>query len=214
MNRSSVLLTFVLATEKTHYQVLGVSAGATDEVIRRAYREQMRAVHPDVNGNIVGGSQRITEINMAWKTLSDPQLRREYDALLFNPTFSSVSSSFRNAEPIIAYSPARFPWRAMIIASVIGAVLVLIAHALTPPGKPLPVDQLLSAGSCVNIDSSLSAVEVACSQPHDAIVERLIPTDSSCPLEMGQFHDRQGMGIVCVLPARPVPGVQLPGVPG
>jgi len=214
MNRSSALLTFVLATKKTHYQVLGVSAGASDEVIRRAYREQMRAVHPDVNGNIVGGSQRITEINMAWKTLSDPRLRREYDASVFVATFSTVSNGARNIENVISYTPARFPWRAMVIASVIGAVLVLIAHALTPPGKPLPVDQLLSAGSCVNIDSSLSAVEVACSQPHDAIVKRLIPTDSSCPLEMGQFNDRQGMGIACVLPARPVPGVQLPGVPG
>jgi len=204
----------VVGTDKTHYQVLGVSAEASAEVIRRAYREKMRAVHPDVNANVVDGSQRLTEINMAWKTLSDSQLRRKYDASLFNPTYSSARSSFRVAEPIVAYSPARFPWRAMIIASVIGAVLVLIAHALTPPGKPLPVDQLLSAGSCVNIDSSLSAVEIACSQPHDAIVEQLIPTDSSCPLEMGQFHDRQGMGIVCVLPARPVPGVQLPGVPG
>jgi molecular chaperone DnaJ len=102
----------------------------------------------------------------------------------------------------------------MVIASVIGAVLVLIAHAMTSPGVPRPIDQLLASGSCVNIDSSLSAVEISCTQPHDAVVEQLIAIDRSCPLAMGQFKDRQGMGVVCVLPARPVPGVQLPGVPG
>ena len=100
------------------------------------------------------------------------------------------------------------------IASVIGAALVLVAHAMTSPSVPRPIDQLLTSGSCVNIDSSLSAVEISCTQPHDAVVEQLIAIDRSCPLEMGQFKDRQGMGVACVLPARPVPGMQLPGVPG
>jgi hypothetical protein len=203
-----------MGTERTHYQVLGVPAEASTDEIRRAYRARMRAVHPDVNLNSTDDSQRITEINLAWKTLSNIQLRRVYDASLFVSDSSFVSTGFRNTEPVLSYAPARFPWRGMIIASVIGAVLVLIAHALTSPSVPRPIDQLLSAGSCVNIDSSLSAVEISCTQSHDAIVQQLIAIDRTCPLEMGQFHDRQGMGVVCVLPARPVPGVQLPGVPG
>lgn len=203
-----------MGTDKTHYQVLGVSVEASTDEIRRAYRELMRAIHPDVNQNSAGGTQRMTEINLAWKTLSSPKLRRAYDASAFVSQNSTASSGNRNSEPVIVYSPARFPWRGMVIACVVGAVLVLIAHALTSPSAPRPIDQLLSSGSCVNIDSSLSAVEISCSQPHDAVVEQLIAIDRSCPLEMGQFKDRQGMGTVCVLPARPVPGVQLPGVPG
>ncbi len=203
-----------MGTEKTHYQVLGVSAEATTDEIRRAYRERMRAVHPDVNEGSANGSQRMTELNVAWKTLSSPQLRRAYDSSVSVSNSSFVNTGFCTSEPVISYAPARFPWRGMIIASVIGAVLVLIAHALTSPSVPRPIDQLLSSGSCVNIDSSLSAVEISCTQPHDAVVQQLIAIDRSCPLEMGQFHDRQGMGVVCVLPARPVPGVQLPGVPG
>ena len=203
-----------MGTDRTHYQVLGVSAEASTDVIRRAYRERMRAIHPDVNENSADGSQRMTEINLAWKTLSSPELRRAYDASVFVSKFSSVSSGGSNTETFISYAPARFPWRGMVIASVVGAVLVLIAHAMTSPGVPRPIDQLLSSGSCVNIDSSLSAVEISCTQPHDAVVEQLIAIDRSCPLEMGQFQDHQGMGVVCVLPARPVPGVQLPGVPG
>jgi hypothetical protein len=203
-----------MGTEKTHYQILGVSTEASTDEIRRAYRERMRAVHPDINKNSAGSSQRMTEINAAWKTLSSPQLRRVYDASVFISRHSTAGSGVGKTEPVVVYSPARFPWRAMVIASVVGAVLVLIAHALTSPSVPRPIDQLLSSGSCVNIDSSLSAVEVSCSEPHDAVVEQLIAMDRSCPLEMGQFQDRQGMGVVCILPARPVPGVQLPGVPG
>jgi hypothetical protein len=203
-----------MGTEKTHYQVLGVSAQASTDEIRRAYRERMRAIHPDVNEKSANDSQRMTEINLAWKTLSSPQLRRAYDASVFVSNSSYVSSGLRNTEPVISYAPARFPWRGMLIACFIGAVLVLVAHAMTTSSAPRPIDQLLSSGSCVNIDSSLSAVEVSCTEPHDAVVEQLIAFDRSCPLEMGQFKDRQGMGVACVLPARPVPGVQLPGVPG
>ena len=202
-----------MGTEKTHYQVLGVSVGASTDEIRRAYRERMRAVHPDINVNSANESQRMTELNVAWKTLSSPLLRRAYDASTFVSNSSFVSSDLRNSEPVISYAPARFPWRGMIIACVVGAVLVLIGHAMTSPSAPRPIDQLLTSGSCVNIDSSLSAVEISCTEPHDAVVEQLIALDRSCPLEMGQFKDRQGMGVVCVLPARPLPGVQLPGVP-
>jgi len=203
-----------MGTEKTHYQILGVSADATTEVIRRAYRERMRAVHPDVNESSVDGSQRMTEINLAWKTLSSPHLRRAYDASVFVSSSSFAGSGVRSTEPVISYAPARFPWRAIVIASLIGAVLVLIAHAFTSPGVPRPIDYLLSAGSCVNIDSSLSAVEISCTEPHDAVVKQFIAIDRSCPLDMGQFNDRQGMGVVCVLPARPIPGEKLPGLPG
>jgi len=203
-----------MGTEKTHYQVLGVSVGASADEIRRAYRERMRAVHPDINVNSANESQRMTELNIAWKTLSSPQLRRAYDASVFVSNSSFVGNGLRNSEPVISYPPARFPWRGMIIACVVGAVVVLIGHAMTSPSAPRPIDQLLTSGSCVNIDSSLSAVEISCTEPHDAVVEQLIALDRSCPLEMGQFKDRQGMGVVCVLPARPLPGEQLPGVPG
>ena len=57
---------YVMGTERTHYQILGVSAEASIDEIRRAYRARIRAVHPDVNVNSIDESQRITEINLAW----------------------------------------------------------------------------------------------------------------------------------------------------
>ena len=98
----------VMGTEKTHYQVLGVSAGASIDVIRRAYRERMRAIHPDVNVKSTNDSQRMTEINLAWKTLSSSELRRTYDESIFVSKFSSVSSGGSNTETFISYSPRGF----------------------------------------------------------------------------------------------------------
>jgi DnaJ-class molecular chaperone len=101
---------FVMGTKRTHYQVLGVSAEASTDEIRRAYRARMRTVHPDVNVNSTDKSQQITEINLAWKTLSSPQLRRAYDSSVLTTSYTSVSSGTRNAETFITYSPAKFPW--------------------------------------------------------------------------------------------------------
>ena len=104
-----------MGTEKTHYQVLGVSVGASADEIRRAYRERMRAVHPDINVNSANESQRMTELNIAWKTLSSPQLRRAYDASTFVSNSSFVNSGLRNSEPVISYAPARFPLPVLLV---------------------------------------------------------------------------------------------------
>ena len=56
MRPSLVSLMCVMGTERTHYQVLGVSAEASADEIRRAYRARMRAVHPDVNANVTDES--------------------------------------------------------------------------------------------------------------------------------------------------------------
>ena len=46
-----------MGTEKTHYQILGVSAVASTDEIRRAYRERMRAIHPDVNEKLANSEK-------------------------------------------------------------------------------------------------------------------------------------------------------------
>jgi molecular chaperone DnaJ len=61
------------------YQVLGVSADATQEDIKRAFRRLARAHHPDMNGGDPEAERRFKEVNLAYETLSDPAKRRQYD---------------------------------------------------------------------------------------------------------------------------------------
>lgn len=66
--------------ERTYYDVLQVARDASPEVIAAAFRAQMLALrkHPDLGGS-TAEAQRINE---AYEALSDPLLRRNYDAAL------------------------------------------------------------------------------------------------------------------------------------
>ena len=72
------------------YALLGIEAGATDEVIRRQFRRKMREWHPDVNKS-TGATQKTQRIIVAYKILSDPDARRRYDAE-YNRHFQSSRS--------------------------------------------------------------------------------------------------------------------------
>jgi len=66
---------------KDYYDVLGVSRGATEDQIRNAYRKLARKHHPDVNPGDKTAEEKFKEINEAYSVLSDPQKRKQYDAL-------------------------------------------------------------------------------------------------------------------------------------
>ncbi|WGL50800.1 DnaJ C-terminal domain-containing protein [Nocardioides sp. BP30] len=61
------------------YEVLGVARDADPADIQRAYRRLARQNHPDVNKQ-TGAEERFKEIAEAYDVLSDPELRRRYDA--------------------------------------------------------------------------------------------------------------------------------------
>ena len=64
---------------KDPYELLGVSREASADDIRRAYRGLARKHHPDANPDDPGAEERFKELNQAYKVLSNPEQRRNYD---------------------------------------------------------------------------------------------------------------------------------------
>ena len=65
--------------KRDYYEVLGVDKGADDAAIKKAYRQQAKKNHPDVNPGDKEAEERFKEINEAYQVLSDPQKRAQYD---------------------------------------------------------------------------------------------------------------------------------------
>lgn len=66
---------------KDYYAVLGVLTTAEDVVIRAAYRALAQRFHPDRQKDMPGeATVRMADINEAYRILSDPALREQYDA--------------------------------------------------------------------------------------------------------------------------------------
>jgi DnaJ-class molecular chaperone len=60
---------------KNYYEILGVKTSATQDEIKRAYRKLASQHHPDKGGDV----KQFQEIEEAYRTLSDPEKRAQYD---------------------------------------------------------------------------------------------------------------------------------------
>ena len=67
--------------EKDFYAILGVPQDADDAAIKKAYRKLARKHHPDQNAGDAAAEQRFKDVGEANSVLSDPEKRREYDAV-------------------------------------------------------------------------------------------------------------------------------------
>lgn len=67
-----------MATTRDYYEVLGVSKGASDAEIKKAFRRLARSHHPDVNDS-PEAEEEFKEIAAAYEVLSDESRRATYD---------------------------------------------------------------------------------------------------------------------------------------
>jgi molecular chaperone DnaJ len=86
----------------------------------------------------------------------------------------------------------------MLVLAAAGVAFILVNAALTRPGAPPAPDNMVEAGSCVNIEDNGDAREVLCDGSNDGVVQALIPLDAKCGVGTEPHRDRQGMGVVCV----------------
>ncbi|MBP3501485.1 MAG: molecular chaperone DnaJ [Oscillospiraceae bacterium] len=73
-----------MAQEKRdYYEVLGVSKGASEDEIKRAYKKLARKYHPDMNPGDKEAEEKFKEVNEANEVLSDPDKKARYDQFGF-----------------------------------------------------------------------------------------------------------------------------------
>ena len=65
--------------KRDYYEVLGLSKGATEEEIKKAYRKLAKKYHPDLNPGNKEAEAAFKEVNEAYQVLSNPETRAQYD---------------------------------------------------------------------------------------------------------------------------------------
>lgn len=66
-------------SSKDYYKILGINKDASQDEIKKAFRQLARKYHPDVNLDNKDAEEKFKEINEAFQILSHPEKRKQYN---------------------------------------------------------------------------------------------------------------------------------------
>jgi len=68
-----------MAEKRDYYEVLGVEKNASEDDLKKAYRQLAKKYHPDMNPGDQNAAEKFKEASEAYSVLSDPKKRQQYD---------------------------------------------------------------------------------------------------------------------------------------
>jgi len=85
-----------MADNKDYYNILGVNKNASDDEIKKAYRQMAKKYHPDLNPGDSSAAEKLKEVNEAYEVLSDKTKRSNYDTYgsAAGPQFGGAGGGF------------------------------------------------------------------------------------------------------------------------
>jgi hypothetical protein len=126
----------------TYYDVLDLDRDATTEEIKDAYYELARRHHPDVASQDAEVTQKFALVSEAYRVLSDPQRRRQYDRSLPQKSY-----------PLRRPTPEKI-WREA------GDVVLMRSDRFGP------LNQAMQAGVPVTLDGDMLVLTMPGSERH------------------------------------------------
>jgi curved DNA-binding protein CbpA len=133
---------------KDYYKILEIQPDASLEVMNNAYRALVRKYHPDlyhVKQKTLMNA-KMQEINEAYKTLSTPTSRAEYDRRYKQPVQETPPVRKVDWKPLLLWALGtfilvRYLVKPLLFSPIgklllIGAIFILIFKVLLPKKKP------------------------------------------------------------------------------